>query len=280
MRPRDPHRFVNDLDSQTIGRLVDRLENRGRDAVFTRLFDQYAATLEVPPGGRVLELGCGTGVVTRALARRADFRGTVLGIDQSAEFIEVAKAQAESAGCAETASFRVGDAHGLEIEPGSFDVVIAHTLISHVTSPETVLREAARALRSGGRLVVFDGDYASLTYDYPDEVLARRMNEALANATFNNPMIMRALPRLFGSLGFRLTRSYADVVAEVGEASYFRSFAQTYVPFVKRSGLVDPQSVDTWFDAQLSAMDDGSFFASCNYYTYVAQRVVALSSVA
>ncbi len=45
-----------------------------------------------------------------------------------------------------------------------------HTLISHVADPASVLAEARRLLRPGGRLAVFDGDYASLTCatDAPD----------------------------------------------------------------------------------------------------------------
>ena len=272
MTVKDPHRFVNELDDEVVGRLVDRLESRGRDAVFTRLFEQYATELVLPSKARVLEIGCGTGVVVRALAGCEDFDGTIHGIDQSPIFIEAAHRRVKEAGYAGVVSLEVGDAHQLSVERGSFDLVIAHTLISHVTSPEKVLSEAARALKVGGSLVLFDGDYASLTYDYPDEILARRMDGALAQATFNNPLIMRSLPRMLPDLGLKLKRSMANVVAEVGGASYFRSFAETYVPFVKVSGLVESTLVDQWLSAQLKAMSNGTFFASCNYYTYVAER--------
>ena len=272
MTAKDPHRFVNELDDEVIGRLVDRLESRGRDAVFTRLFEQYVTELALPSKARVLEIGCGTGVVMRALAGREDFDGTIHGIDQSPMFIEAARERAKEVGYAEVISLEVGDAHQLSVESGSFDLVIAHTLISHVTSPREVLSEAARVLKIGGSLVVFDGDYASLTYDYPDEILARRMDDALAQATFNNPLIMRSLPRVLPGMGLKLQRSMANVVAEMGMASYFRSFAQTYVPFVKASKLVESKLVDRWLSAQLEAMSNGTFFASCNYYTYVAER--------
>lgn len=81
----------------------------------------------------------------------------------------------------------------------AFDTVIAHTLISHVTEPETVLREMARVVRPGGSVAIFDGDYASLTYGYPDHDTGRTMDSALANATFNNPLVMRDLSRLLPS---------------------------------------------------------------------------------
>lgn len=55
---------------------------------------------------------------------------------------------------------------------GDFDVVVMHTLVSHVAQPEAVLAEGAPLLKPGtGRLAIFDGDYASMTFatDAPDE---------------------------------------------------------------------------------------------------------------
>jgi SAM-dependent methyltransferase len=91
MVARDPHRFVNELDDSAIGRLIARLEGRARDVVFTRLFDKYAGHLAPHPSARVLEVGCGTGATIRALARRADFPGKAVGVDQSAPFIDAAR---------------------------------------------------------------------------------------------------------------------------------------------------------------------------------------------
>ncbi|MEM7252273.1 MAG: methyltransferase domain-containing protein [Pseudomonadota bacterium] len=277
MSARDPHRFANELDDGAIERLVARLENRGRDAVFTRLFEHYVDRLTLPAGARVVEIGCGTGVIGRALLARGDFAGSVLGFDQCAPFITAAERLAADAGFADRLSFQLADAHRLPIADGSCDVAIAHTLISHVTDPQQVLSEAARILAPGGQLVVFDGDYASLTYDYADDIFARRMDDALAKATFNNPLVMRGLARALPTVGLRLRESRADVVAEVGTASYFKSFAETYLPYVRAAGWLESAQIDAWWAAQTTAMNNGTFFASCNYYTYIAERVVPVT---
>ena len=47
---RDPHRFINDLKPEMIERLVERLESRGKDRVFTRLFDNYSSRLDLQSG--------------------------------------------------------------------------------------------------------------------------------------------------------------------------------------------------------------------------------------
>lgn len=273
MVARDPHRFVNELDEAAIARLIARLENRAKDGVFTRLFDKYAAQLAPHAKAHVLEVGCGTGATTRALAKRDDFSGKAFGVDQSAPFIDAARRFAVEHQVDDRVDFRVGDAHQLDFPDASFDAVFAHTLISHVTDPVAVLREMVRVVRPGGIVAIFDGDYASLTYGLADHELGQRVDAALATASFNNPRIMRDLPRLLPELGLELKAAWGDAVVEIGSGSYFKSFAETYVPYVVKAGLVPAEVMETWLAAQHRAIDDGNFFAACTYYTYLARRI-------
>ena len=273
MAAKDPHRFSNQLDEATTRRLIDRLESRSHDAVFTRLFDQYVEKLPLDDSTRVLEIGCGTGAIIRALARRADFSGSAVGVDQSPAFIEAAGRFADSERIGDAVGFKVGDAHNLGFADESFDIAIAHTLISHVTDPELVLNELSRVIRKGGTLVVFDGDYASLTFAFPDSEFGRKMDHALARATFNNPLVMRNLIHLLPKAGFEIIETLANAVSEVGSASYFKSFADTYAPLVASGGLLPQEQVENWISGQNEAMSSGKFFASCNYYTYLCRRL-------
>ena len=269
----DPHRFSHQLDESTTQRLIERLESRAKDAVFNRLFDQYISKLHLQKSARVLEVGCGTGAMSRALARRKDFSGKVIGVDQSPPFIEAAERFAKEEGVGELVEFAVGDAHDLNFKNESFDVAIAHTLISHVTDPVDVVTEIARVVRKDGSIAIFDGDYASLTYALPDSEFGRKMDHALALATFNNPLVMRDLVHLLPEMGFDITETLANVVFELGSASYFRSFADTYAPLVASGGLLSKEEVEAWTAAQNDAMTKGTFFASCNYYTYLCRRL-------
>jgi ubiquinone/menaquinone biosynthesis C-methylase UbiE len=270
---RDPHRFVNELDHNAVDGLIARLESRAKDDVFSRLFHQYVGKLALPEDAKVLEVGCGTGAMSRFLAQREDFNGQVIGVDQSSRFIEAASQFAHSEKIGERVGFAIGDAHCLDFPVGYFDAVIAHTLISHVTEPIRVLREMARVTRPGGMVAIFDGDYASLTFALSDHNFGQRMDMALADATFNNPRIMRDLPRLLPEQGLNTLDAWGDVVVEIGDGSYFRSFAETYAPYVVSSGLIPQDAVSAWLTTQRQAMERGTFFASCNYYTYLALRV-------
>lgn len=272
MSARDPHRFVNELDDAMIKRMIERLEGRGKDAVFTRLLDRYAAELHLPAGEEALEIGSGTGVVSRSLAAKKNIQGRVTGIDQGITFVDTARRLAAEEGLADKVAFQIGDAHDLPFDTGRFALVIAHTLLSHVSDPGLVLEQAHRVLKPGGKLVVFDGDYVSLTYRYDDAEAGRRMDWALAQATFNNPLLIRNLASLLAEKRFTLDQTLADAVSEIGTGSYFRSMAETYAPLIASAGLATRDEVEAWLDAQTRAIDGGTFFASCTYYSFIAHR--------
>ena len=269
----DPHRFVNELDETAHERLIGRLESRAQVPVFSSLFDKYVDKIDLPPSAKILEVGCGTGVILRNLVRRSNFTGTALGIDQCQSFIDAATRFSETENSEDKITFQIGDAHNLDLPTAEYDLVIAHTVISHVTEPVKVLSEMSRGVKPGGTVALFDGDYALLTYAFPDHSFGQKMDNALSTTTFNNPRIMRDLPRLLPQMGLELDHAWGDAVVEIGNGSYFKTFAETYVPYVKNAGIFSEQAVDIWLNEQYKAMDNGTFFAACNYYTYLVRRL-------
>ena len=220
----------------------------------------------------VLDVGCGTGVAARAIARRRGFAGSTTGVDHSPALIEVAHRLAAAEGLDDRTTFDVADGQALPYVDESFDVVIAHTTLSHVTAPSVALREARRVLRPGGSLAIFDGDYASLSIAHPEPSLERRLTEALIATICANPTILRALPRLLYECGFETREALPFLLADVGTGTFFPNFAEAYAPLAARHGLVTAAEVETWLDWQRRAVEMGTFFASCNYYAYIARR--------
>jgi 2-polyprenyl-3-methyl-5-hydroxy-6-metoxy-1,4-benzoquinol methylase len=276
MSARDAFRFINDLDAATLQAVIDRLEFRGRDPTFCRLRNAYLDRLPLAGAREVLDLGCGTGVVGRGLARRDGFTGRVIGLDQSPALIEAGRRFAAAEGVAERIAFRTGAVHAIDYEADRFDVVIAHTLISHVSDPLAVLRESARVVTPDGTIAIFDGDYASLTFAHPDSGLAKAMEEALIAAVVNNPRVIRDLPRLLPTAGLEIVETTAHVYAEAGTGDFFPGLARSYAPLVARAGLLPAEQVETWLAEQRRAAAEGTFFAACNYYTYLVRRVRGL----
>jgi ubiquinone/menaquinone biosynthesis C-methylase UbiE len=273
MTARDVFRFINDLDDTALQSLVSRLEFRGKDERFVRWRNEYLDCLDLASSARVLDIGCGTGVVTRGIAARPGFTGQIVGQDHSPRLIEAARGLAAEEGLADRITFEVGDAHSLPYADASFDIAIAHTTISHVGDPLSLLKEGARVVKPGGRVAIFDGDYASWTFDHPDPVVARTMDEAMIGAIVNNPRVLREMPRLLGQAGLDRQEVLAWIYADVGPGGFFRNSIEVFAPIVKRSGLVRTDQVDDWIAYQQRAMARGEFFSACNYYAYIATRL-------
>jgi demethylmenaquinone methyltransferase/2-methoxy-6-polyprenyl-1,4-benzoquinol methylase/ArsR family transcriptional regulator len=100
----------------------------------------------------VLDLGTGTGRMLELLAPLAT---RAVGIDQSPQMLALARARIERCGL-RNAQLRQGDLYALPIDRNSYDLVVLHQVLHYLDDPSRAVREAARALRPGGRLVIVD----------------------------------------------------------------------------------------------------------------------------
>ncbi|MEV0614431.1 methyltransferase domain-containing protein [Nonomuraea sp. NPDC050404] len=266
--PRDAMRFINEQDEATLQRFIERLEIRGADPRFTGYREDYLRELKLD--ATVLEIGCGTGVIARAVARRPGRTGQVTAVDQSPVLLAAAQRLAAAEDLGGRIDFRTGDANALDLPDATFDAVIAHTLISHVADPAQVLGEAARVARPGGKVVIFDGDYASLTFGCSDGELARDIETAFQGVIVTGPRVMRDLPRLLRPAGLELVWARAYVTADIGTSDFFLGLAEAYAPLIAKQGLLPAERVETWLAEQRRTHEEGTFFAACAYYTYVA----------
>ncbi len=124
-----------------------------RNRAFTRLAELSRAGV----GDRVLDVGCGTGYLTRRMAARVGPDGAVTGVDASPPVLEYAGRRKQRPGSA-PCTYREGVAEALDLPDASFDTVVTSLMLHHL--PEDLrpaaLREMRRVLRPGGRLLVVE----------------------------------------------------------------------------------------------------------------------------
>jgi len=268
----DPFGRTDKLDDNMLAALVTRFEARGKNSRFAKMLADYLDAMGIDRTARVLDMGCGTGLAARAIARREAFSGHITGVDLSPYLVAAARRLASEERLAEHLEFLAGDVRTLNFADGSFDAVVAHTLLSHVEDPLAVLKEAARVVRPGGIMGIFDGDYASLTFDHPDPVKGKAYEEALISALVTNPRVMRQLPRLLQAAGLELVASESYVLSEIGKADFWASAIDAYRKLVAKAGVMTERDANAWAAALQGDSDAGIFFGSSNYYAYVARR--------
>jgi len=152
---------------------------------------------EIYSAKHVLEIGCGTGIITEEIASRT--QGQVVGIDINREFLEIAKARIK----AKNVEFLEMDAHNLDFQSRHFDVVYFANFLLWAQSPEKVFSEIARVLKSNGYIgILSEPDYGG-RIDYPCEEIKNAVIAKLCQEKAD-PFIGRKLRQLCKSQGFEV----------------------------------------------------------------------------
>ena len=196
----DVYATIADADPALVARLADALEIRAADPQQRAMRDAYLADVPFPPAARVLEVGCGTGAVSRALARRPGI-ADVVGVDHRRSCWS---GRASWPRVWATCRFRKRTG-GRCRSPTARSTPSSSTRRSATCrSPRRALAEAQRVLRPGGWLAVFDGDYATMTLALGDADPLQACAEAIMAGIVHDRWLVRRLPALVRSCGFEV----------------------------------------------------------------------------
>jgi ubiquinone/menaquinone biosynthesis C-methylase UbiE len=140
----------------------------------------YAA-LQLQPGMRVLDVGCGTGDDVRALAEIVGEHGRACGVD----FSEVMIDEAIKRGVPPNAEFVRGSADELPYEDAAFDAARAERVFQHLEDPDAAARELHRVLKSGSVVMLLDQDWETLVVAGSEKILTRKICRSFADRGAN-----------------------------------------------------------------------------------------------
>lgn len=132
--------------------VIPPLEDRGRAPGYLRLVSNMMDEIGIKNGDRILDIGCGTGVIDRWLARMTE-QNSITALDLNGYLIREAQRLARHEGLDDRIDFRQGNAEELAISDGEFDVTISMTVMEEVNA-DRMFSEMVRVTKPGGRVGV------------------------------------------------------------------------------------------------------------------------------
>lgn len=232
--------------------------------------NKIMALLAVRQGENALDIGCGPGLTTLALAEATGASGKVIGVDIAEPMLSLARKR-----CAHHAnvSFTTADVTALPYDDGSFDIALATQVYEYVEQVDLALRELARVVKPGGRVLIVDTDWESAVWASHDDVRMRKVIETW-NTHIPHPQLPRDLKFRIEQAGFKqvsvevvplVNTVYDEQTYSVGMMTLLGNFASG------RNGITE-QEVAAWkADARLMGEQQRYFF-SLNRYVFLASR--------
>ena len=264
----DLYATISDVDSDVQERLADVLEARAADLRQREMLKSYLSEIDFPNDARVLEVGCGTGAVTRTLAQWPGVFEAV-GVDPSPIFI--AKAKELGKGISNIA-FEEADGRSLPFEAGSFDVVVIHTTMCHVPGPEGLVTEAHRILRPDGWLAVFDGDYATATVATGDFDPLEACIDAFRDGFVHDQWLVRRLPMLIHSGGFEVMSMRSHGYVEAPEGAYLLTWVDRGADVLLQAGRIGENEAAALKSEARRRSENKQWFGHIAYASILARK--------
>ncbi len=237
-----------------------RLDRAYSTAAIREQRARFRKVIAARPGEVGLDVGCGPGHLACELAREVAPGGRVCAIDTSKDMLEWARRRAMSEKVIDYVELRDGNAARLDFDDGSFDFVTASQVYCFVTDIESAIREAARVLRKGGRLVILDTDWDFVTWHSTNRLRTHRMLQARAG-DYANAYLPRELPRLLKAAGLVLTSADAYTIIET-ECNK-DSFGEEVIESVQKAALlrgIAASEVDGWVQELHARAASGDYY--------------------
>ncbi len=221
--------------------------------------------MQIQPGHKVLDLGCGPGTDTIPLASLVGANGQVIGADNDEAMIAEAGQRAEQAGVNTWVRHQRVDAVSLPFETAYFDSCRSERLFQHLPNPARALSEMTRVTKPGGWVVVVDSDWGSLSTDSEKTDIERRLARFLAESSLHNGYSGRQLYRLFKQ------QNLADISFEVfpvATTNYALARQATQAEKIEqealKAGVITAKELLRWQSGLEQADSEGVYFSSVN----------------
>lgn len=235
---------------------IQRLDEMVASPFWQSIKQLSYAMLEPDAGEALLDLGCGAGDDARNLARQVGERGFVVGLDASWRMVSEARQRGADDGAP---SYCQGDAVQLPFSGATFHGCRCERVLQHLGDPAAALRELIRVTRPGGRIVVVEPDYGTLTIHGADSGVSAAIGAERVQH-FRSGRIGHELPSLLRAL--RLTIRDLKIITQVNQEFHPETRAmlrRRYADPAVAAGTISSAEAERWLSDLESAGASGRY---------------------
>jgi arsenite methyltransferase len=220
-------------------------------------------------GERIVDVGCGPGFYCAELLEEVGPSGSVVGVDTSPPMLELAARR-----CAghDNVELHEADALSLPVEDASVDAAICVQVLEYVADATAALAEMRRCLRPGGRVVIWDVDWATLSIQSEDPARTERIL-ATWDTHLTHPSLPRTLAARLRSAGFEdvAVQGHLFATLDFDPETYGAAVVPNIGRFVAGNG-VSAQEAEAWVAEQRELGQRGEFYFAVGQFCFTAAR--------
>ena len=249
--------------------MVMLLDLQDASPSITRLRAWALDAISVQSGEVALDVGSGTGTITRLLGSLVAPDGQAVGVEPNVRMREIAEARATAAACVR---FVDGLAAELPFDDGSVDVLWCERVLQHVPDAQAALEEFARVLRPGGRAIVLDSDHASrvmsaLDYQVEAKLIAAFMRQ------IPNPRAARLVPQQAMRAGLTVHPDIGSAALLIAPQELIRApFIRTVADQAVSDGTLSQAEADDAVRAVREAAEAGHAFNAVTMFGFLLRK--------
>lgn len=250
-----------------LGKQLEAMYRR-RDVIRRRRLVMDA--LSAQPGEDVVDVGCGPGFYLAELAEQVGPQGSVTGIDSASAMLALAAKRAERH---ENVAFHQADATSLPVPDHAFDAVLSVQVLEYLADVDGAIAEIHRVLRPGGRAVIWDVDWATVSWQSGDDERMRAMLGA-----WDKHLVHKSIPRTLapslrnGGFDKVTAEGHAFTTIELDPETYGGSLIDVIGQYVAKQAGMDLDEVRAWRAEQEQLAANGEFYFSCVQCCFVAHK--------